>query len=113
MALWQEKWRQQRLQIAVAEGPARGKSKKPVGRKKKSVPAGRFYQRIFSLRVSLWYLIFQRLNFDHSLAAVVSDVRAGGADRLGRRGRRMLSKRIRSTQTSGYNQARQRLPLEL
>ena len=74
--------------------------------------AGRFYQRIFSLRVTLWYLIYQRLNFDSTLAAVVTDVRRGGADRLGRGGRK-LSTRVRSTKTGAYNQARQRLPLEL
>ena len=81
----------------------------PVGKKK----AGRrFYQRIYSLRVTLWYLIYQRLNFDPALAAVVTDVRRGGADRLGRRGRK-LSSRVRSTKTSAYSQARQRLPLAL
>src|SRR5207249_5569418 len=71
-----------------------------------------FYQRIFTLRVALWYLIFQRLNFDQSLAAVMRDLRRGGADRLGPR-RRKLSQRIKSSQTSAYNQARQRMPLEL
>ena len=81
----------------------------PVGEKK---AARRFYQRIYSLRVTLWYLIYQRLNFDSTLAAVVTDVRRGGADRLGRRGCK-LSKRVLSTKTSAYNQARQRLPLEL
>lgn len=105
ITLWQEKWRQQRLPGALAKSRGRGKSKEPAGQQ-------RFYQRIFSLRVSLWYLIFQRLNYDHSLAAVVSNLREGGADRLGRRGRK-LSKRIGSAETSGYNQARQRLPLEL
>ncbi|MDO8616604.1 MAG: IS4 family transposase, partial [Dehalococcoidia bacterium] len=81
----------------------------PVG---KQGTARRFYQRIFSLRVTLWYLIYQRLSFDSTLAAVVTDVRQGGADRLGRRGRK-LSTRVRSTKTGAYNQARQRLPLEL
>jgi hypothetical protein len=81
----------------------------PVGEKN---AARRFYERIYSLRVTLWYLIFQRLNSDPTLDAVVTDVRRGGADRLGRRGRK-LSKRVRSTKTSAYSQARQRLPLEL
>lgn len=71
-----------------------------------------YYERIYSLRVTLWYLIYQRLSADATLAAVVIDVRRGGADRLGRRGRK-LSTRVRSTQTSAYNLARQRLPLEL
>ena len=57
-------------------------------------------------------MIFQRLSFDGTLASVVKELRAGGVDRLGRRGRK-LSRRVRSTQTGGYNLARQRLPLAL
>lgn len=80
---------------------------------KKGPPGARgFYQRIFSLRVTLWYLLFQRLHSDPTLAAVVTNLRHGGADRLGRRGRK-LSKRVRSSGTDGYNVARQRLPLAL
>jgi hypothetical protein len=71
-----------------------------------------FYERIFSLRVTLWYLIFQRLNDDRTLSAVMKDVRSGGTDRLGPRGRKR-SRRACSTNTSAYNQARQRLPLAL
>ena len=73
----------------------------------------RFYERIFSLRVTLWYLIFQRLSFDQTQAAVVVNLREGGADRLGRRRAAKLSRRVRSPHTSAYNQARQRMPLEL
>jgi hypothetical protein len=72
-----------------------------------------FYERIFSLRVTLWYLIYQRLNADPTEAAVVVNLRDGGANRLGRRGAKSLSSRVISAQTSGYDQARQRLPLEL
>ncbi|MGH7970972.1 MAG: IS4 family transposase [Limisphaerales bacterium] len=93
---WQKQWRQ--------APPQTKKRKKPAQK--------RFYQRIFSLRVTLWYLIFQRLNFDQTQAAVVTNLRAGGADRLGAR-RRKLSRRVLSAKTSAYNQARQRLPLEL
>ncbi len=57
-------------------------------------------------------MIFQRLSDDHTLSAVIKDLRAGGADRLAPR-RRKLSRRVRSTKTSAYNQARQRLPLAL
>lgn len=57
-------------------------------------------------------MIFQRLNDDPTLSAVIQDLRAGGADRLAPR-RRRLSRRVRSTKTSAYNQARQRLPLAL
>lgn len=71
-----------------------------------------FYERVFTLRVTLWYVIFQRLTFDTTLAGVVTDARGGGADGLGKRGRR-LSSRIRSANTSSYNEARQRLPLAL
>jgi hypothetical protein len=71
-----------------------------------------FYNRIYSLRVTLWYLIYQRLNFDSTMAAVVHDLRRGGADRLGQGGKK-LSARVASTSTSAYNQARQRLPLAL
>jgi hypothetical protein len=57
-------------------------------------------------------LIFQRLNDDRTLSAVTKDLRAGGADRLVPR-RRKLSRRTRSPSTSAYSQARQRLPLAL
>lgn len=108
---WQKKWRAQKGR--AQSGPARAGSAAGSQKKKKRKPAqGRFYQRIFSLRVTLWYLIFQRINFDQTQAAVVANLREGGADRLGRR-RRKLSRRVRSTKTSAYNQARQRLPLEL
>jgi hypothetical protein len=73
----------------------------------------RFYERIFSLRVTLGHLIFQRLNFDQTQAAGVVNLREGGAHRLGRRRASPLSRRVRSTQTSAYNQARQRMPLAL
>ena len=59
------------------------------GWRKTGKPARRFYQRIFSLHVTLWYLIYQRLNPGATLAAVVTDLRNGGADRLGRRGRKL------------------------
>lgn len=64
------------------------------------------------MRITLWYLIFQRLNDDRTLSAVLKDLRAGGADRLAP-ARRKPSRRARSTSTSAYNQARQRLPLAL
>jgi hypothetical protein len=72
-----------------------------------------FYERIFSLRVTLWYLVFQRLHGQASLGAVVADLRAGRADRLSPHGGLKLSEKVRSASTSAYNQARQRLPLAL
>lgn len=112
---WQKKWRTlKRLTGSPSGCPGLAAPAQDVQRKKnpKKPAQERFYERIFSLRVTLWYLIFQRLNFDPTLAAVVVNLREGGADRLGRR-RRKLSGRVRSTKTSAYNQARQRLPLEL
>lgn len=67
----------------------------------------RFYSRLFTPTVTLWYLIFQRLGFDSSLQAVVTDARTGGADSLNRN----LSKKLRSNATTAYSDARQRLPL--
>jgi len=95
--------------------PPRPRSRRRRKGKKPPAPPRRrgFYERIFSLRVTLWYLLFQRLSFDGTLASVIVDLRAGGADRLGRRRGPKLSRRVRSTQTGAYNQARQRLPLAL
>ena len=111
VARWQQQWRASQGGSSRGEGGAPG-GRQRKGRRGKKSAARQFYQRVFSLRVTLWYLLFQRLNFDGTLAGVVEDVRGGGADRLGRRGRR-LSRRVRSTKTSAYNQARQRMPLEL
>ncbi len=109
IARWQEQQRPPEPPPPPDPKPRRGRGKKRPPAPPK--PRG-FYDRIFSLRVALWYLIFQRLNFDGTLAAVMADLRAGGADRLGRRGPK-LSRRVRSTGTGAYNQARQRLPLAL
>ncbi len=71
----------------------------------------RFYRRVWCPVVTLWYLIWQRLRPDHTLQAVVSDARRGGADTLRPGGHKPLSQRIRSTATTAYSKARQRLPL--
>lgn len=71
-----------------------------------------FYNRIFSLPVTLWYLVFQRLNTDKTQDAVVKDLRAGGADRFSPSRRQPLSKKVRSDATTSYNDARQRVPLK-
>ena len=44
-----------------------------------------FYDRLFSPLVTLWYLLFQRLNPDHTLDAALADARSGGADRLNKK----------------------------
>lgn len=107
---WQKQWLAQKRLLTRGASCAPAHDSK--GKKKKKPAQGQFYQRIFSVRVTLWYLIFQRLNFDQTLAAVVANLREGGADRLGKR-QRKLSRRVQSTKTSAYNQARQRLPVEL
>ena len=66
-----------------------------------------FYERVFCPIVTLWYLIFQRLQPDPSMDNVLCDARAGGADAL----RQDLSKKLRSSATTSYSDARQRLPL--
>jgi hypothetical protein len=65
-----------------------------------------FYDRLFSPLVSLWLLLFQRLNADHSLDAALLHARAGGANSL----KPKLSRRLRSSSTASYSDARQRLP---
>jgi hypothetical protein len=65
-----------------------------------------FYDRLFNPLVTLWYLLFQRLNCDHSLEAALADARCGGADRLNQK----LSRHLVSDSTCSYSDARQRLP---
>jgi len=69
-----------------------------------------FYWRAWSLQLTLWYLIWQRLSPLHTLVAVVADARRGGADALCG-ARTPLSKKLRSSATAGFTKARQRLPL--
>ncbi|MFZ1465107.1 MAG: hypothetical protein WAV60_13735, partial [Anaerolineae bacterium] len=71
----------------------------------------RFYERIFTPLILTWCMIYQRLNADHSLDAVVSYVGTGAVDRLDQRHAEPLSQRLRSESTSAYSQGRQRLPL--
>lgn len=67
---------------------------------------GSFYDRLFTPLVSLWLLLYQRLNANHSLDAALTHARAGGANRL----KSKLSSRLRSASTAAYSDARQRLP---
>jgi len=69
-----------------------------------------FYERLWCPLVTLWYLVWQRLQADGTMEAVVQDLRRGGADALARR-RPPPSQAIRSRATTGYSDARQRLPL--
>jgi Transposase DDE domain len=111
---WKKQWaRQQALLSPAQEEPAPKKGKGKQKQKRHRSKPMSFYERIFTLRITLWYLVYQRLNFDVTLVGVVSDARKGGADRLGKRGKEKLSKRIKSAKTGSYNDARQRLPLAL
>jgi hypothetical protein len=75
-------------------------------RKLPALQAKGFYNRLFNPLVTLWYLLFQRLNPDHSLEAAQTDARAGGADRINKK----LSRQLVSDSTASYSDARQRLP---
>ena len=70
-----------------------------------------FYRRVWCPLLTLWYLIWQRLQPEHTLQAVVTDARHGGADALRPNGKKPLSRRIGSSATTAYSKARQRLPL--
>lgn len=70
-----------------------------------------FYRRLWCPVLTLWYLIWQRLHTNHTLQAVITDARRGGADALRPQGKRPLSQRIESAATTAYSKARQRLPL--
>ena len=72
-----------------------------------SLAGKRFYKRLFCPGVTLWYFIFQRLQPDHSLDNVLCDAHNGGADAL----RPDLSKKLLSTATASFSNARKRLPL--
>ena len=63
---WLEQWQKKRRAQ---------KRRPPTGRGCPKPAQRRFYERIFSLRVTLWYLIFQRLSFDQTQAA---DAMLGG-----------------------------------
>jgi len=71
----------------------------------------RFYERLFTPLIVVWCFIFQRLNDDHGLDAVVSQVWSGTLDELGDRDRAPVSERIVSESTAAYSKARKRLPL--
>ena len=71
-----------------------------------------FYQRAFTPLITLWYCVFQRLSYRHTLSSVVEDARSGGADRLSPPGKK-LSDQLTSEATPSFSDARQRLPLKL
>ncbi len=65
-----------------------------------------FYDRLFTPVITLWYLLFQWLNSDHTLDAAVVDAKKGGARRLSPR----LSCEFCSAATGTYSEARTRIP---
>jgi len=74
-------------------------------------PPAQTYQRLWTPLITLWYLIWQRLQTHGTLERVVADARRGGADRLCARGQ-PLSKGLKSKASTAYSDARQRLPWE-
>jgi len=74
---------------------------------------GCFYERLFTPLIVVWCFIFQRLNTDHSLDAVVSHVGSGAVDHLADQHKAPISERIESENTAGYSNARKRLPLSV
>lgn len=76
------------------------------------IKSGRgFYRRLWCPVLTLWYLIWQRLQPQRTLQVVVTDARRGGADALRPRDKKPLSQRIQSIATTAYSKARRRLPL--
>jgi len=72
----------------------------------------RLYWSVFTPLLTLWCLVLQRLNKDHTLDAVVSHVHTGAADTLDPYAA-PVSARLTSENTSALSQARSRLPLSL
>jgi len=68
------------------------------------------YQRLWTPLITLWYCLWQWLQPQHTLEAVVTDARRGGADGLCPKAK-PLSQGLRSKATASYTKARQRLPL--
>lgn len=73
-------------------------------------PRLRFYDRLWTPLITLWSVVWQRLQLDPTLDAVVKDARRGGADAL-TPGERPLSQRLRSRASTALSNARRRLPL--
>jgi hypothetical protein len=72
----------------------------------------RFYRRIWCPVITLWYLLWQRLQYHHTLQGVVTDLRHGGADALRPGDKKPLSQRVLSNATTAFSKARGRVPLD-
>ena len=73
----------------------------------------RRHNGVFTLPVVIWLMIFQRLDDKGSLWVAVQEVVRGLPASLIPRPSQRLRKRTVSSHTGGYNQARQRLPLQV
>jgi hypothetical protein len=73
----------------------------------------RFYERLFTPLLTVWCLMFQRLNADHTLDAAVAHVGSGAVDHLEDRHEEPVSARIVSESTAAYSRSRKRLPLSI
>jgi hypothetical protein len=73
----------------------------------------RRHRCIFSLPVVIWLMIFQRLQDRRTLVAAVQHVIRGLPPKLNPRPCRRLREGSVSSNTGGYNKARQKLPLEI
>ncbi len=68
------------------------------------------YDQIFSPLVTFWYMVFQRLNKDHTMSEVQQDLADGGADGLTPPGKQTpLDRHWLSASTASYSDARQRM----
>ncbi|MEO6062987.1 MAG: IS4 family transposase [Thermoflexales bacterium] len=75
----------------------------------------RLYWRLYTPLITLWGMLYQRLNADHGVDAALRHLLAGGTDGLDSdgRGRNKISEGAQSDSTSAYAQARGRLPVGL
>jgi hypothetical protein len=73
----------------------------------------RRHNGVFTLSVVIWLMIFQRLHPKGTLWAAVQEVVRRLAPRLVRRACKRLRQGAVSSHTGAYNQARQKLPLEV
>jgi hypothetical protein len=73
----------------------------------------RRHRGAFTIPVVIWLMIFQRLHAKGTLAVAVEQVLRGLPPRLISRRSKRLRRRKVSGNTGGYNQARQKLPLEV
>jgi hypothetical protein len=68
---------------------------------------------VFTLPVVIWLMIFQRLHHKGTLSVAVQQVISGSTAVLSPRPSKRLCQHTVSGHTGGYNQARQKLPLEV